>query len=395
MQSNFPIGATITVADMAENPYPTFASLLAEEPISWVPAYGVWMVCRRVDVMEILRDAERFTMEPPPGQVNPMEDTFGPMMLSIDGPEHKRIRDAFIEPYRPKHVREFYAELIKRICDRLLAEMCDAGGCDLDKAFSDRLAIYTVVATLGFEVNDIRQFRDWYDEFALAIGNTVMDPAVRNRGQRAFAQFKAMVLRQIERLRQAPNHSVLSQIIHDQQANLSLDEIVANVALNFFGGVETTSAMLSNSAWALLQAPEQLNIVRHNISALPQAIEEAIRWEAPVQAAMRFPTGPVKLHGVSIEQGAKIYCMLGAANRDPTLFDRPDHFDIARANADKHLSFAYGPHFCFGAPLARLEARIGLSKLLKQFPRLRLDPARLSRPYGHEFRSTPELFVEW
>lgn len=389
----FPIGHGITQEEMASNPYPAFQAMLANEPVSWVPAFNLWMVTRRADVLEILKDAEQYTMEPEGGQINPMEDTFGTMMLSIDGAEHKRLRDAFIEPYRPKHVRAFYTDLITEITDRLVTEISQQKVVDLDKAFSDALAIYTVVMTLGFEVNDLSQFRDWYDAFATAIGNTKMDEAIRRKGKSAYAQFRQVVLAQVDALQKRPNQSVLSQLIHNQANPLSREELVSNVALTFFGGVETTSAMLSNTIWALLKHPHQLAKVQERPSLIPAAIEEALRWESPVQSAMRFPVQDVVIHGVEIKRHEKIYCMLGAANRDPATFAEPDKFDIGRANASKHLSFAYGPHFCFGAPLARLEGVIGLSALFTRLPKLQLHPEFPTAPHGHEFRSTPTLIA--
>ncbi len=389
------IGPTITQAQLHDNPYPIFQKLLAHEPVSWVPAFDLWMVTRHADVIDILKDAETFTMEPATERANPMEDILGPMMLSIDGAEHKRIRDVFIEPFRPRHVRKWYARIVGEIAQRLVEVLLPSQSADLDKEFSDKLAIYTVVTTIGFEVDDVRHFRDLYDDLGAAIGNTLGDGAIRQRGKSAFEEFRALVLAQIELLRHTPNQSVLSQIVHSPVGALSVDEIVSNIALTFFGGVETASALLSNAIWALLSHPEQFEEVLREPSLLHAAIEESLRWESPVQAAMRFPTRDVVIEGVSIKQGEKIYCMLGAANRDPSVFQDPDLFDLHRANANQHLSFAYGPHFCFGAPLARMEATIGLPILFDQLRNLQLDPAHPTKPIGHEFRAPPTLFCCW
>lgn len=388
----FPVGATVTLEQMTKNPYAIFEQMLSVEPVSWVPAFNMWMVTRRADVVALLRDAELYTMEPEGDQINPMEDTFGPMMLSLDGPAHKKIRGVFVEPYRPRHTRRFYTDLIKQVTGQLLDDIAEQK-VDLDKEFSDKLAVIVVVATLGFAVDDLSKFRSWYDDFGAAIGNVTVDPAVRKQGKQAYSAFRTLVLTEIDRLKEQPNDSVLSQIIHNSANQLSIEEIVSNVALTFFGGVETTAAMLSNTIWALLKHPQQLAEVKQNDKLLAAAIEEAMRWEAPVQAAMRFPVKDVVLHGTPIKRGEKIYCMLGAANRDPAFFEQPNRFDIHRPNADKHLSFAYGPHFCIGAPLARLEGQIGLAMLFKRFPDLHLIAESETAPFGHEFRSTPTLIV--
>ena len=397
------IPSAITQAQLHDDPYPIFQYLIVHEPVAWIPAFNMWMVTRHADVIDILKDAESFTMETmdtgvtevESARANPMEDTLGPMMLSIDGAAHKRIRDVFIEPFRPRHVRQWYAGMIGEIAQQLVDEVLPSQCADLDKEFSDKLAIYTMVASIGFEVDDVRRFRALYDDLGAAIGNTSGDESIRQQGRNAFQEFRALVLAQIEAIKDVPNQSVLSQIFHSATTTLTLEEIVSNVALTFFGGVETTSAMLSNMLWALLSHPEQFEQLRQQPSLLPAAIEEALRWEAPVQAAMRFPTRDVVVRNMEIKRGEKIYCMLGAANRDPSVFDKPDDFDIHRPNANQHLSFAYGPHFCFGAPLARLEATIGLPILFEQLPNLGLDPDRPAKPIGHEFRSPPTLFCRW
>ncbi len=391
--TQFEIGRTITTDTLSQNPYPTFQKLRAQEPGPWVPAFNFWMVTRYADTVAILRDAETFTMEPPQGQVNPMASVFGPMMLSMDGPEHKKVRDVFMEPFRPKHVRSFYTDLIHKIVNQLVADIAASDSVDLVRDFSDKLAIFTVVATLGLDVNDIGIFRDWYDAFGAAIGNLQRDPAVAEAGATAFQKFEALILAQIEQLVVRPNSSVLSEIVHSQSDQLTTQQIVSNCALTFFGGVETTTSMLSNALWCILTEQHVLAQLREQPDRLPSVLEEALRYEAAVQSAMRFPTRDVELRGVKIAKGEKIYCMLGSANRDEAVFEDGERFWGFRPNAQKHLSFAYGPHFCFGAPLARLEATVGIGQLLAHLPDLRLDRSRLAPPRGHEFRAPAHLFL--
>lgn len=387
----FEIGRKITTDLLSIDPYPTFAQLREYEPVTWVPAFKFWMVTRYADTVAILRDAETFTMVPPVGQVNPMAAVFGPMMLSMDGPEHKRVRDVFMAPFRPKHVRSFYQQLVTQLAKQLVDDLAASQSIDLVADFSDKLAIYTVVATLGLDVNDIGIFRDWYDAFGAAIGNLQRDPTTAAAGASAFQKFEALITDQIERLQETPNSSVLSEIVHSQAGKLTRQQIVSNCALTFFGGVETTTSMLSNALWCILTEPQVQAQLRVQPDRLTQALEESLRYEAAVQSAMRFPTKDVELLGVPVKAGEKIYCMLGSANRDEAVFADGERFDLFRPNANKHLSFAYGPHFCFGAPLARLEAIVGIGKLLTQFPNMTLDPAQLTAPQGHEFRAPAAL----
>jgi cytochrome P450 len=153
--------------------------------------------------------------------------------------------------------------------------------------------------------------------------------------------------------------------------------------------------MLGNAIWALLRHSEQLEIVRRKPDAILAAVEESMRWDAPVQSCTRHVARRVEMHGVALEPGATVQCMLGAANRDPSHFPDPDRFDIRRANASDHLGFGVGKHFCIGAGLARLEGWIALPMLFDALAGLVLDPDRPSAPRGYEFRSPPTLHVRW
>ena len=153
--------------------------------------------------------------------------------------------------------------------------------------------------------------------------------------------------------------------------------------------------MLSNTVWALLSHPAQFAEVRRNPELIRPAIEEALRWESPVQTCTRHVTRAASLEGIALEPGEIVQCMIGAANRDEAFFPRPAEFDITRRNAGEHLAFARGRHYCLGASLARLEGEIGLGILFDRLPGLRLDPARPSAPQGHEFRSPASLYVNW
>jgi len=389
------IGDRINVELLAHDPYPVFQEMMTDAPVCWVPSFDLWMITRREDVIAILKDSATFTMNPKKARANPMEDIFGPMMLSIDGLEHRRIREVFYEPFQAGKIRVKSKDVIEKIAHQLVNEMQEKKGVDIDKAYSDKLAIYTVVAALGLDINDVEHFRLWYDDFSRALGNLENDETVRQSGKETFQKFQALVLNQIKNFRKSPNQSVLSQIVHNDRHDLTDDQIVSNIALTFFGGVETASAMLSNSTWALLNHPDQCKQVRENPGLMPAAIAESLRWESPVQSAIRFPKRDVTIHDVEIKAGQKVSCMLGAANRDPSFYPDPGTFDIQRPNASKHLSFGYGPHYCFGAPLALLEGEIGLSVLFERLPNLYLHPDYPTAPYGHEFRSTPTLFVGW
>ena len=331
----FPLGSRVRLETLSRDPYPMLKALQEQEPVSWVAESQAWFVTRRSDCLAILLDSTTFSVA---SASSLLEDTLGQTMLSTDGMRQRQLRQPFNGPFAP---REMQAQMTAPITS------------------------YVHGLIDGFVAS----------------------------GQAAASAFGAYAAMHLERLRREPDDSVLAAVA--SSGELSNEEILAAARVIVFGGVETTAAMLANTLWALLIHPAQYAAVRTNSALLPQAIEEALRWEPPVQSCTRFVTRPVVVQGVALSPGEMVQCMVGAANRDPEHFSDPDVFDPTRANARDHLSFATGKHFCLGAALARLEGEIGLRLLLERLPGLHLDAARPSSPQGHEFRSPPTMHVQW
>jgi cytochrome P450 len=389
-QHSFPLGNQVRLEVMRRNPYPILKALQEEEPVSWAEEFQAWFVTQRSDCMAILLDSNTFSVNSP---FSLLEDTLGQTMLSTDGTRQRQLRQPFNGPFSPKEVQSHMAASITNYVHDLIDTFYEKGQADLKMAFADRLALWTVMTVLGLPIHGFSTVRGWFMDIAHSLGNFARDPEVRERGRAAAEAFGAYVTPHLERLRHEPDGSVLATIA--SSGTLSEEEILAAARVIVFGGLETTAAMLANTVWALLNHPAQLETVRSNPGLLAQALEEALRWEPPVQSCTRFVSRPVILHGIELAQGEMVQCMVGAANRDPEYFSHPDVFDLERTNARDHLSFAMGKHFCLGAALARLEGEIGLRILLGRLPGLRLDPALPSSPVGHEFRSPPTLHVQW
>ncbi len=392
----FPLGDRIRLAQLAENPYPYYRQLQAREPISWVGETQQWYVTRREDILTVLYDTATYTVASPHSL---LRDTIGEMMLSLDGEAHRCQRAPFAEAYQPRRLRRLHTEGISELVASLISQFAARGEGDLMSEFCDPLAIISVTQVLGLPLADLDQFRAWYDDIAAALANFTRDEEIRARGRAATQAFGAEIRAHLQRLADEPDESTLSAIACHPQHHLDEDAIVANTILTIFGGRETTAAMLGNTIWALLQHPAQLAALRADWSLLPNALEEALRWEAPVQTATRHITRPTTLSGVDLAAGEVAQCILSAANRDAAHFTEPERFDIRRARAGDHLSFAIGPHYCLGAALARLEGQLGLRALFKALPNLRLrddeEAAERARPRGHEFRGPRALHCCW
>ena len=399
---SYPLGDRIRLNQLAEDPYSHYRQLQEHEPVSWVGDTQQWFVTRRADVLEVLYDTETYTVASPQSLLS---DTLGEMMLSLDGAEHRRQRAPFAEAYQPRRLRRLYTESLTELVHSLIEPLAARGEGELMSEFCDPLAIISVTRVLGLPLSDLDQILVWYDDIAAALANFKRDETVRSRGHAAVRAFGAEIHAHLRRLASEPDESALCTIAHHPLHRLEEEAIVANTILTIFGGRETTAAMLGNTIWALLQHPESLGELRADASLWPSALEESLRWDAPVQTATRHVTRPTTLQGVALERGEVVQCILAAANRDPEHFTEAEHFDIQRANAADHLSFAIGPHYCLGAPLARLEGQLGLAALFEALPNLRLrgdagsaeadEATALARPYGHEFRGPRALHCRW
>lgn len=407
MADKFPLGARVTIEALADDPYPIFHELRAAEPVTWSPALGMWLLTRRDDIVRVLADWGRFTTDSPASTIR---DIFGSHMLTTDGDEQIRYKRRFIGPFRRGRLEANLLDTVQGVLDELMGELgaeasAENGGgrADLRTRVARPLSVRSICRVLGLPESDGPMLLAWYDRFAAALENFAGDPAVRARGKGATREFSEYVTPFLQGGREVPEGSMIAALRSDHDP-LSQEEMVANLLLVLFGGIETTESMIGNALWAALSHPEVADRLAAECGAgadraggalLASVIEESMRWEPAVQSCMRFATEDVEVRGVPIARGETVHCFLGAANRDPAHFPDPDRFDPARPNARDHLAFGAGRHFCLGASLARIEAEQALARVFGGLQGLRLDEERPSRPHGHEFRTPPTLWVRW
>lgn len=383
--------AGLTLYELSDNPYPALARVRASAPVAWFEELGMWLVTRRDLVLEVLRDPAGFTTDDPR---SPIGDIFGAQMLSVDGDRQKRLKAACIHPFSKRAVADGMAPLVEAKIDRLILSFGWRGAADLRAAFAGPLAVYSVGAVLGVPEEFHPLILEWYDRFARALANFTADPAARQRGQTAAAEFREAMRPLLARAAAEPGAGLFSSLVHAAD-RLQDEEILSNALIILFGGIETTDATLANTVWALLSHPAQLDRARATPDGWALAVEESLRWEPAVQSCTRYATRDTELGGVRIPAGDVVQCMLGAANRDPGHFVDPDRYDILRPNAEDHLSFGMGRHLCLGAHLARAEVCSALPALFGRLRGLRLDPDAPARPSGYEFRKPERLMVRW
>ena len=383
------LGAAATLDELeAPEAHALYARLREREPVSWVPALGGWLVTRRDLALQVMNDAETFTVDDPrfsTGQV------VGPSMLTLDGDEHRRHRTPFARPFRLDAVRERFTALVADEVERLIDAVEPAGEVELRRSFAGPLAAAIVTYALGLRDTDTEAVLRWYDDIVAAVTEVTGGGPVPDAGRAAFADLRMAIEPVLDR---EPGSSLLAAAAGDA-GGLRRDEVVSNAAVMLFGGIETTEGMIANAVAHLLANPEQRALAEADPATLANAIEESLRLEPAAAMVDRYATADVALGGARIARGDLVHVSVTAASRDPATFADPDRFDVRRANANQHLAFARGPHVCIGMHLARLEAHTAVGRLLARLPGLRLDPDHPSAARGLVFRKPPALRVLW
>ncbi len=387
----FPLGAAVTLEQLDQNPHPVLAELRKSEPVSWLPALNGWLVTRYDLAVQAMRDATTFTVEDPRFST---AQVVGPSMLSLDGEAHARHREPFAPPFRPRAVRERFAEATAAEADRLIDRFEPDGTAELRRSFAGPLAASIMARALGLEQDEVATMLTWYDAIVAAVTDVTAGHDVPASGQEAFDALRDRLEGVIA---QGPESSLLGAAAAHR--DLTTEQVVSNAAVLLFGGIETTEGMIANALLDLLEHPELLAWIGRDRSRLDAALEESFRLEPAAAVVDRYATTDTELRDVQIRRGELVRVSISAANRDPAVFSDPNRFDPGRvdraATPRRHLTFAHGPHVCLGVHLARLEARTALETILGRLPGLRTDPRRPSHVRGLVFRKPPTLHVLW
>jgi cytochrome P450 len=381
------MGAAASLEELERDPHALLARLRGHEPVSWLPALGGWLVTRRDLALKAMRDSATFTVEDPRFST---ARVVGPSMLSRDGVEHGRHRDPFARPFRLDAVRERFTTLVETEVERLIDAIEPDGCSELRRSLAGPLAATVVAEALGLEDTETDKILAWYDAIVDAVAGVSAGDQVTSAGRDAFAALRSSVE---PMLCGDVRFSLVAAA--GETGDLAPEEVVSNVAVLMFGGIETTEGMIANAVLHLLSNPEQRALVERDRNMLANAVEESLRLEPAAAVIDRYATRDVRLGDASIGRGELVTISIAGANRDPEVFPDPDRFDVSRDNARLQIAFAHGPHVCIGMHLARLEAHTVLGRLLDRLPRLRLDPARPSAPRGLVFRKPPALHVVW
>jgi cytochrome P450 len=367
--------------EVVVNPYPLYQRLRTEDPVCWDPFLKVWVVTRYKDVVTVLSDRRFSALRTPTpqdlvnlglGKLSPIAQVLVRQMLFLDPPAHTRIRSLAAKALTPRQVERLRPH-IQEIVDNLLDAVQPAGGMDVIAHLAAPLPGIVTAELLGVPRADGHQLKAWSMDFATVLGNFQHNVDGASRVLKSLDEMTRYFAAKVREQRVRPHEGLIHSLLAAEVAGdrLADEEVVANAIMMMVGGQETTTSLIGNGTMILLRQPDLLDEVRSHPALLPSAIEEFLRYESPIQHTARMAAEDLELGGKQIRKRQAVIAVLGAANRDPERFPDPDRVDLCRPD-NRHLAFGWAAHFCFGAPLARVEAQVAFETMLRRFPHLRL-----------------------
>ena len=373
--------------EVARYPYAVYRRLREKDPVHRMRLVDAWVLTRYADADAMLRDHERFAAEG-----RRFYDTGLTTMLDVDPPDHTRLRALVSRAFTPRSVSRWHVR-VQEISDRLLDAVADHDHIDLIAALGYPLPVTVIAEMLGVPAEDMDRFEGWSNDIALLV-EPILRPAQVENVRRATEELIAYFETIVEARRREPRDDLVSALLaaEEEGERLTREELLSTMLLILVAGNETTRNLIGNGMLALLRHPDQLQRLRDAPELLEAAVDELLRYDSPVQLDGRAVREDLEMGGKRLRAGQKVIALLGAANRDPAAFENPDALDIGREEKS-HLSFGRGIHYCLGASLAVLEARIAFRSLLDRFPSVRLAAEPRYRD-GIVLRGVESLWIE-
>jgi cytochrome P450 len=355
------------------DPYPYYADLRRSAPVHQVASRGMWAVSRHADVSFALKRPDLFSSAIMADREElPASET----LLASDPPAHTGLRKRVEQSFSPRRVRELGPRL-GALASELVGAFAASGRCDVIAALAAPLPVIMIAELMGIDPDRHEDFKRWADA-VIARGTGRPGQADRAELDRRVAEFKAFLSDTIESRRTTPGPDLISALVRSNDGvGLSPAQVLNFSVLLLLGGSETTTNLIGNALLALFAHEPEMERVRADPGLVSTVVDEALRYDAPVQSVMRRTTREVELVGQRLPAGAVVLLLLGSANRDEQIFPEADRFSLDRGDV-KQLAFGSGPHYCLGATLARMEARAALEAVLA-LPNLRLTRGDVER----------------
>ncbi|MFI5719592.1 cytochrome P450 [Nocardia sp. NPDC051750] len=393
--SAIPTADWVDPVAMLTDPYPTYRRLLDESPVAWVPVLNQYLVtshqaCRAIDA-----DQETFSADITTGTTAQMARAVGaPPMVNKDDPDHASERKPVNRTLRPTSMHAHWAPIFERNARTYLELLREQGPdkADLNRDYAAPVASQNLISLLGFQDIDVDVMRRWSNTFVQGIGNIFDDPELWRGCDEARSEVDARLAELVPYYRAHPNQSMISAFAN---SGMSETQIAANVNLVISGGINEPQHAITSTVWALDRHPDQRNRVLADSALWAAVFDETVRWLSPIGYYPRETTCDTVLQDVGLPARTMVGVMIAAANRDTTVFDRADEFDISRPRYP-HLAFGGGVHLCAGNWAARIGiGEIAVPLLYKELPGLRVDTRRKEAWNGWVFRGLTALPVTW
>ncbi|CAN5627373.1 cytochrome P450 [soil metagenome] len=388
--------------EFINNPYPMFARFRNEAPVFWSEKGKYWIVSKYADIQSIMRDLHYEKGLQNANSLNPIVKMLPPVkeaiksrstwMLNQNPPDHTRLRSLVNRAFTPTMVNSM-RDHIQAIADRLLDQVAPKGEMDIVKDFAFPLPVTVIAEMLGVPAED-REIIKGYSQRLTDGLEPGFDIGRITRANKAVQEFEDYLRPLVEERRKNGKNDLITALVtaEEQGDKLSMDELLGNCVLMLIAGHETTVNLIGNSVLALLNNPDQMQLLRDRPELSVTAVNEFLRYESPVQTVRRMAAQELELHGHKLKTGDTLLLLLGSANRDPEHYQNADQLDITRAD-NKHLAFGTGIHHCLGSSLAEVEGQIAVGTLLKRFPNLKLKSHSVEFKFPFALRGPKELLV--
>lgn len=384
----------VTVAQLEADPYPIYAELRERSPVAYVPCLDVWMVTSWATVEAACTDPDRFPAHVDHSPTN--RALGGVSMMTTDGEPARRRRRPFDATLRPRAVDATMPAIFERLCRERLDALERAGGGDLVPGYFEPVSVLSLAHGMGIaDAVDGPTLVRWFNGLAAGVSNYEDDPAKTAHCAAISAEIDEVVTPLFEARLDRPGDDLIGHLVGAGEGSLEerLALVMPSFKLVLLGGLQEPAHGGATVTERLLRHPQQLAAVRADPSLVPAAVEEGLRWTAPIGNLLRGVAPGTSLGGVTFPDGARAILVVASANRDREVWGQAaDDFDIFREKRG-HLSFAIGPHYCIGHYFSRVQLATAVGMLLERFPRLRLDPDGEPVYRGHEYRSPKSLRV--
>jgi pimeloyl-[acyl-carrier protein] synthase len=387
---------------VSADPYALYRALREHDPVHWDPYMHAWVVTSYPEVINVLTNysadrapAAEYLDQLGLAFMKPFADMMRQQMLFMDPPLHARLRGICSAAFTPRRV-ESMRKVIESVANGLIDKVIAAGRMDMLADFAHPFPAIVTATMLGVPTEDHRQLSAWVIDLAEVLGNFQHHPDRVAEIVQSMQDFKCYVAARMEEERRRPTNGLIYALMTSEVDGhrLTDEEVIVNTIITLIGGHETTTNLIASGFLTLLRDPENFELLRNHPEIIASAIEELLRFESPVQHTARIAPAEMQLGGKTIQKGSRVVVGLAAANRDPNRFPNPDRLDLLRAD-NRHLAFGWAAHFCFGAPLARMEGQIAYTTLLRRLSHPALLDRQLNWRANAGLRGLTELNISF